>query len=118
MANDLSVTTGSDTDASKTQNPQTAVGANNQAAKSGDVQPGTAQNLLVNSQASDGIPLTNTPLSVVNLATGTRADAQTNVVPAAPHHMNPALLIFSVVLFVVAIGMFYATSRSAKNTTK
>jgi hypothetical protein len=72
----------------------------------------------VNNQQSAGVPLANTPLSVVSLTAGTTTTTSQPAAPPTQHHINPVLLGFSIVLFVLAIAMFYATSRSVKNTTK
>ena len=106
----LTTTTSSGAQAS-TQNPQVAT-QQNQTQNSQAIQPGTAANLLNSGQ---GIPLNNVPVPLVSLNTSTA----TSAVVAVPHRqaINPVLGGISVLLFVVAIGLFVLTSRSSKNTT-
>jgi hypothetical protein len=98
-----------------TQDPQAAttqaVGA---PAQSGDVQPGTINSLLTSTQ---GVSLSGTPLTTVNLTGSTQAQPDQASQPAH-HHINYGLYGVSILLCVVAAVLFWATSRSAKNTTK
>lgn len=76
------------------------------------IQPGTDSGALV---STGGIPLTQTPLSTINIG---RASTQSSTgVPQAARHINPVLLGFSGLLFVVGLLLFWLTNRSAKNTT-
>ena len=94
-----------------TQNPQIAT-QESQSQNSQAVQPGTAANLL---NSTVGIPLNNVSVPLVSLNTST---ATTTLTPVQqPHGINPVLGGLSVLLFVVAIGLFVMTSRSSKNTT-
>jgi hypothetical protein len=76
------------------------------------IQPGNDTGALV---STGGIPLTQTPLSTVSI--GAAASQSSTGVHQPSRHINPALLGFSVVLFVVGLILFWLTSRSAKNTT-
>ncbi len=105
----LTTTTGSGAQAT-TQNPQVAT-QDNQTQNSQAIQPGTAANLLNSTQ---GIPLNNVPVPLVSLNTSTATPPAS--IPPHPA-INPVLGGLSVLLFVVAIGLFVLTSRSTKNTT-
>lgn len=76
------------------------------------IQPGTNNSVLLN---TGGIPLTPSSLSTVAIGP---AGSQTATL-AQPHHhtFNPALLGFPVVLFILAIGLFWLMGRAEKNTT-
>jgi len=120
----LSITAGNGGAASQasTQNPQTSAGSGAPgAAPSSSVQPGTATTLLNGGQNVSGVPLHNTALPTVNLvAPPTPAPAAVSqaATTSSKHHVNSTLLGFSIVLFVAAIGLFWAVSRSVKSTTK
>jgi hypothetical protein len=106
----LTTTTGSGAQAS-TQNPQVAT-QDNQTQNSQTIQPGTAANLLNSTQ---GISLNNVAVPLVSLTTSTTT---ASVAPLASHRtINPVLGGLSVLLFVLAIGLFVLTSRTSKNTT-
>jgi hypothetical protein len=62
------------------------------------------------------VPLHANALTTVNLSGATQTQTGQNA-PAAKHHINTALLGISVVLFVVAIVLFWLTSRPVKSTT-
>lgn len=101
-----------------TQNPQTVpkptVGASTQ---SGGIQPGTPKDVL---NSVNGVSLHSTPLTVVNLSTATATVSDPPSQPVtkpAKHHVNPGILIVSVLLVVIAIALVAAIARSAKNTT-
>gem|GEM_PF-3355637 len=94
-----------------TQNPQVAT-QDNQTQNSAAVQPGTAASLL---NSTTGIPLNNVPVPLVSLNTSTSTTVLTPVAPSRP--INPVLGGLSLLLFVVAIGLFVLTSRTSKNTT-
>ncbi len=79
----------------------------------GAVQTGTADSLLT---SNNGISLNNTPVTTVSLTGSTQSQSPRQ--DTAAHHMNYALLGFSILLFVVAVGLFWATGRTEKNTTK
>jgi hypothetical protein len=77
------------------------------------IQPSSTASLLT---SSGGIPLTVTGLSTVSVGATT---SQTVATATPAHHkINPVLLSFSIILFVAAIALFWATGRGAKNTTK
>ncbi len=96
-----------------TQNPQNSVQTGSLADQTGSVQTGGLNSLL---ESQNGIPLQNTYSSAINLSspitqTSTQADQ------GAHHTPNYLLLGGSGLLFVVAIVLFWTSSRSAKNTT-
>jgi hypothetical protein len=96
-----------------TQSPQSAGDANPGGTNSSRVQPGTASDLL---RSQNGVKLNPTPLTTVNLnstGSGTTQPSATG----NQHHINPVLGAFSIALFVLAIVLFWMTSRSVKNTT-
>ena len=108
-ASNLTTTTGSGAQAT-TQNPQVAT-QDNQTQNSQAIQPGTAANLL---NSTHGIVLNNVPVPLVSLNTSTATPPAT----VQPHStINPVLGGLSVLLFIVAIGLFVLTSRTSKNTT-
>lgn len=115
----LSITS-SDGQQNVTSNPQTApVAAPGAAAKSGSVQPGTADSLLKSQQ---GIGLGSTTLTTVQLdgnpaqvRTQTQSQAKSDTKPS--HHVDAVWLIIPVIFVLVAAGMFWYISRSAKSTT-
>ncbi len=111
----LTAGTGTGTQTS-TQSPQGATGQTGApAAQTGSVQPGTATSVLT---SSGGITLQNTPLTTVNLGASTQAATAAAAPVAAPkHHFNPVLFGVSVLLCLIAVALFWATMRSAKNTT-
>lgn len=96
-----------------TQSPQVAGNTNNGGGASSGLQPGTASDLL---RSSNGVQLKQTPLSTVALGDRTTSSTQTAEQPKG-HHINPVLEIFSITLFILAIALFWFTSRSVKNTT-
>ncbi|HZL08264.1 MAG TPA: hypothetical protein VFC50_03660 [Candidatus Dormibacteraeota bacterium] len=84
---------------------------------SSSVQPDTANSLLSGGQ---GVPIQGTALSTVNLNPPATATASKPTVAAPvkpPHHANTVFLGFSGLLFLVAIVLFWTTSRSVKSTT-
>jgi len=110
----LSATTGSGSQGT-TQDPQTAsqapvIPAN----QSSSVQPSAPNSILTN---VGGIPLQQTGGQSLSLAPSTTA-ATVATPQAVHHHPNSVLLGFSVLLFVVAIVLFWSTTRTAKTTTK
>lgn len=109
----LTTTTGSGTQTA-TQTPQAAGTSGASTAAASGVQPGTATSLLNNTQG--GIALKDSPLSIVGLGQQTQSQA-TQTVPHSARHTSPVLFGFSIILFAVAIAMFWATARSAKTTT-
>ena len=119
MANNLSVTGGGTQAQTSTQDPQSLPSTQSldTGTPSSGVQPGTAASLL-NGQA--GVPLHGTALSTVNLAPGataTQTHASTAAAAKPKHHTNPVLFGVAVLLLLVAIVLFWLTSRSVKNTT-
>ncbi|GAC1499604.1 MAG: hypothetical protein NVS1B10_02500 [Candidatus Saccharimonadales bacterium] len=99
-----------------TQNPQTAGQAGNTGAQSSSLQPGTATNLLT---SPNGVSLNNTPLATLSLDPSQNTSSSSTLVPPnpAPHHLKPALLIFPGVLVLLALILFWLTTRQAKSTT-
>lgn len=110
--NNLTTTSGGDAQTT-TQNPQVAT-PGNQTQNSQTVQPGTAASLLTSSQ---GIPLNNVSVPLVSLNTSTVATPLLVAPATARHAINPVLGGLSVLLFVVAIGLFVLMSRTSKKTT-
>ncbi|MGZ6005581.1 MAG: hypothetical protein ACXWLH_05555 [Candidatus Saccharimonadales bacterium] len=112
--NSLNTTTGSGSQ-SATQSPQSSVTSTdtNSAASSG-VQPSVNQDALLNQQ---GIQITNTQPNTISLGDTTSSSTSTPVNIPNSHHINPALAGFSIALFVVAIVLFWVTSRPVKTTT-
>jgi cobalamin biosynthesis Mg chelatase CobN len=98
---------------STTQSPQSAGAGNNNTAQSGSVQPGTAANVLT---SQNGISLQQTQLSTVSLASS--SNTQTNITPAPAKHINPFLLVVAAVLFLLAVWMFFSTTKTVNNTTE
>jgi hypothetical protein len=114
--NQLTAGNGSGTQAT-TQSPQTAGQPAATGTQSGNVQPGTATNLL---NSSGGVPLRPTPLSTVSLtpSASTPAVLAQSTVTQPKHHINPVLFGFSGLLLLVAVVSVWIISRSAKNTTE
>lgn len=94
-----------------TQNPQTAPQADNNSARAGQVQPGTARALLNNTQ---GVTLTNTPVTVVPVGATQTTIQQTVAKAPAKNEINPAALTLPIMLFLVAIVLFYVAGRADK----
>jgi hypothetical protein len=120
MATDqLTTTTGSQSQTTaQAGNLQPTGQAGDTATNSSDVQPGTATSLLSSQQG--GVPLHGTSLSQVSLNNPTPAAlpvATTTTTVVKPHHVNTVFLGFSGLLFVVAVILFWTTSRSVKSTT-
>jgi hypothetical protein len=91
-----------------TQSPQSA-GPATSTTNGGAVQPGTANALLT---STNGVSLTPTPVTTIGLGQSSGSTATT--IPIAKHHFNPVLMVFSIILFVIAIIMFKLTSDSSK----
>src|SRR5665213_1338151 len=110
----LSTTTGSGTQGT-TQNPQTASQQSTTPAnQTSNVQPSAPNTYLTN---VGGVPLQPTGGESISLAS-TTATTTTPTKLTVHHHPNGALLGFSGLLFVIAMVLFWSTSRTAKNTTK
>lgn len=108
-------TTSNSGEQTTTQSPQASVGSAPATAQAGSVQPGTANNLLT---SQNGQSLSPTPLSTIDLSGGAASTGQLALQPTAvKHHFNPVLGGAAVLLFVVAVALFWSTSRSVKNTT-
>ena len=113
MANQLSTSTSEAGTQTSTQSPQTSTLANNFGGQQSEqVQPGTAQNVLT---SQNGIPLHATQLSTVSLAKP--VSSQTPAAPTVARHIHPELFIFSGLLLIIAVVLFWTASRSTKNTT-
>lgn len=97
-----------------TQSPQTAGQAGNTGAQASSVQPGTAADLL-NSQ--NGVPLHAQALTIVNVNPATTSIAQATPKTVAKRHINTPLMGVSIALLLIAIILFWMTSRSVKSTT-
>jgi hypothetical protein len=98
-----------------TQSPQTSAptSSGTASADSGQIQPGTTNSLL---QSHDGTTLHPGALTTVNLSSSTNSFSQAKAVE--PRHINGALLFFSILLFVAAVVLFWATNRSVNKTTR
>lgn len=118
MANITPLTTGTNSGIQTgTQSPQNSVQPSGfSGAPTSAVQPGT-NNTLLNNSNSAGIPLGSAQLSTVSLA-GASTTAQTATTTTPHHRIHPALFGFSALLLIVAVYMFWTTSKSAKNTTE
>lgn len=113
MAQQTLTTTAATGTQTTTQSPQTSSAAGFANSPSSGVQPGTAESTLQSKQG--GIPLGQASLSTVSLNTATVAKPR--IVTPKSHHINPALFGVSLLLLVVAVGLFWTTSRSVKTTT-
>jgi len=116
-SNQLNASSSSGSSASQaaTQTPQGATASNFGASQSsGGVQPGTAQALL---SSQNGVKLSGTALSTVNLGTASTSTVHSNPGTAVKHHVSAPLLGFALLLIVVAAVMFYFVGRSVKTTT-
>jgi hypothetical protein len=115
MATDSLTATPASGSQTNTQSPQTASsGGFSPGQQSSSVQPGTATDVLT---STNGTPLKNTPLTTVNLTTSTTAQTQAPTPAKKQHHISPGLLIISVILFFVAVGLFWSAARPVKNTS-
>lgn len=114
--NQLTTGTGSGVQ-STTQTPQSAGQGATGGTQSSNVQPGTATALL---SSPGGLPLQGTKLTTVSLNAATPATVASVSPATSPpkHHVNTALFGFSALLLAVAVVLFWATSRSVKNTTQ
>jgi hypothetical protein len=111
--NQLTTTAGSGVQAT-TQSPQSAGQPSTAGAQSSSVQPGTATALL---NGQSGVPLHGTVLSTINLNATTPAIVSVPTSNQPKHHVNLMLFGLSALLLVVAVVLFWTTTRSAKNTT-
>ncbi|HUY85286.1 MAG TPA: hypothetical protein VMU97_02100, partial [Candidatus Dormibacteraeota bacterium] len=72
--------------------------------------------------SQNGVTLHGTALSTVNLTTPAPALplATSTAAPARPakHHVNPVLFGLPALLVVVAVVLFWVTSRTVKSTTE
>ncbi|HEX7632795.1 MAG TPA: hypothetical protein VF401_00550 [Candidatus Saccharimonadales bacterium] len=102
-------------DQSATQSPQTSAPSTTGTAspESGQIQPGTTSSLL---QSQGGTTLHPGALTTVSLAAPAGSTAATQT--TTPRHINGALLVFSLLLFAIAIGLFWTTNKSVNKTTK
>lgn len=116
--NQLTAVNGSG-DQAATQSPQSASQPATGDTASSGVQPGTATSLLNGGQGS--VQLHPSALSTVDLGGGAGAAtgtvAGTAAKTATRHHVNPVLFGVSALLLVVAVVLFWTTSRSVKSTT-
>jgi hypothetical protein len=113
MDQELSTATGNGLQ-STTGDPQTT-GQETIGATKSSIQPTTASNLLI---SSNGVPLSQTPLSTVNLGSSTTSLPTNASPPAAKYHVNSVLVVIVIGLFILAVVLFWLTGRSVKNTTE
>ena len=106
--------TGGNGSQTSTQNPQTASPGNISPGSSSSIQALNSVNLF---NGQNGVSLNPTPLPTVNLNTTTTQPTATPKTTVANHHINGALLGFSIVLFILAVAMFWFTSKGANKTT-
>jgi hypothetical protein len=102
-----------------TQNPQGLVSSGTASTEAAsNVQSGTATALLT---TPTGIALHPSQLPTIAVNTSSEPSLPTSsasVATAPPkHHVSSALLGISAGLFIIAIIIFWAITRSAKNTT-
>lgn len=117
----LKTTTNSGTQTT-TKTPQAAGPANSGAARSSQVQPGTAREALTT--GAGGVPLRGGALTTIDLSAHQAETATTTTLTSPPgppvppqSPINPILLGGSGLVLLVAIVLFIGISRSAKNTT-
>jgi hypothetical protein len=94
-----------------TSDPQEA-GSASTGNKTSAIQPGTPTNALNSTQ---GVGLQAGQLSTVALPT-TRTSTVVRTDPVS-HHKSPVLTTVSIVLLVIAIGLFALMAREDKSTT-
>ena len=117
---DLTTTPASGAQQGSTSNPQavpTGQSIGGASKQSGGVQPGTARSVLT---SNNGVSLQSSALTTVSLDTTASTKTQassTAVTKPVNHHVNGALIVASIVLVLIAVGVFWAMSRSAKSTT-
>lgn len=115
MSNSTNLATaGSSGTQSSTQTPQTSVQASSLGGQNSSLQPGTDSSLLT---SSNGINLSDITSNGTTSASTTTASSQVASTEPVHHKVNPVLLGFAIILFVVAIVLFAITSRSEKSTT-
>jgi hypothetical protein len=115
MANNQLTTVNGSGEQTTTQSPQSATQPAATGTLSGSLQPGTASNLL---NGQGGVALHGTSLSTVSLSAASPATtASTAAVTPVKHHPIPALYGVSTLLLVIALILFWTTSRSVKITT-
>jgi hypothetical protein len=113
MQPNLTTSPGSGTQTS-TQSPQSAnQGGGLTNANASYFQTGSPASMLT---SQNGITLQQTPLSVVNI-NSTTATPKVQVTTQPKHHVNGLFLGLSLVLFLVAMALFWLTIKSANNTT-
>lgn len=102
-----------------TRSPQsvTAAPAMGASKQSGSVQPGTTASAL---RSSDGLSLERSSPTLISLdktaSTTSRTQVSSHVAKPA-HHFNAAYIGIAVVLVLIVIGISWAITRSANNTT-
>jgi hypothetical protein len=100
---------------SVTQDPQTVTSQTAIAGtQTSNVQSQPSVNLFT---GTGGVSLNPVPLTTVNL-TSTKTTTVATPAPKPTTHINYAMLSVSTVLFIVAVALFWFTSRSAKSTTE
>ena len=118
MADSQTLTTGTNSGTqTSTDSPQSATSSGfSSGAPSSAVQPVVGGSQL-NTGGTNGIPLQNNQVTTVNLSQTSTAVTHATTTPQATHQTNPVLAGIAIVLFVVALGLYWYTNHSSKNTT-
>jgi hypothetical protein len=93
--------------------PQAAGQPSTGAAPASGVQPGTAASLL---NGPGSIQLSTPQLTTVSLGAGSSATISSQP-PKLKHHVNATLLVICGLVLLLAIGLVWQMTRSAKSTT-
>ncbi len=113
----LPTTTGSGTQAT-TDTPQSVAQSSSSIGSTetnSTVQPSLTSSILENQ--TGGIPLTSTPITAYDL-NAAYPGTTTETTQTASRQPNHALLGVSILLLVVAVVLFWSTSKKSKNTTE
>ncbi len=114
----LKTVTGSGTQQTLAQSPQTAGHGNAGGTRASSLQPGTATSVL-STNHSGGVQLQTSSLPAVRLgaAQGTTKTATVATPVVKQHHISTVAIAIPAVLFLLALVLVGLTMRSAKNTT-
>jgi hypothetical protein len=97
---------------SSTSSPQSFGQSNLSGAESSSIQSINASNLLT---SNNGIALGSSSPSTASLSTGSSNTSSAS--NSNQHHASGVLVGIVVVVFIVAIGLFWRTFNTANNTT-